>query len=370
MPIAEPTTALDLWPRVKALSAWPDTDEGAMADLAAAWTTSGDRFDHAGAHDVGPVGTSWQDQTGQSFVERVTKTLDEVATSAGMMDGLAARATGFAGVVIKVKNLINAMITLNLGPFAATMLLPGGIREMVQEVFVRQLAAFVNQAMAAGAAEIAALDKAGEAPVPDLPEEGDTPPPTDFLTDVGNFGADLLNSMASFGNAALQNPDLALSALGGAGLAALGGAGVVGGIGITGTGVGALPGIGLTALSAAGVATGVAISGTALAAIASNASGADRVTPVPRSAQSYTPPPKNIEAMPQLRPAKPKTPVQGGGGLRKRWVDDKGRIYEWDSQHAELEKYTKNGRHLGAVDPKTGLDIPGKGPDPTRKVTK
>ena len=47
---------------------------------------------------------------------------------------------------------------------------------------------------------------------------------------------------------------------------------------------------------------------------------------------------------------KPKTPKQGGGGLRERWVDEKGRtIYEWDSQHGELEAYlASDGSHLGA----------------------
>ena len=42
---------------------------------------------------------------------------------------------------------------------------------------------------------------------------------------------------------------------------------------------------------------------------------------------------------------------------RKRWVDSKGHIYEWDSLHGELEKYTKRGQHLGAYDPETGRQI-------------
>ncbi|NMD61880.1 hypothetical protein FEZ60_00975 [Rhodococcus sp. MS16] len=32
---------------------------------------------------------------------------------------------------------------------------------------------------------------------------------------------------------------------------------------------------------------------------------------------------------------------------RKRWKDDKGNIYEWDYQHGAVEKYNKNGTHLG-----------------------
>jgi len=42
--------------------------------------------------------------------------------------------------------------------------------------------------------------------------------------------------------------------------------------------------------------------------------------------------------------------VKNGGDLRKRWKDNDGNIYEWDSQHGELEKYDKHGKHLGSVD--------------------
>ncbi|MFJ7212872.1 colicin E3/pyocin S6 family cytotoxin [Amycolatopsis sp. NPDC098790] len=65
-----------------------------------------------------------------------------------------------------------------------------------------------------------------------------------------------------------------------------------------------------------------------------------------------------------MSPAKPKTSVQGGGGLRKRWKDSKGDIYEWDSPHGELETYDKRRRRLGPVDPATGDPIAGRGPVP------
>lgn len=80
----------------------------------------------------------------------------------------------------------------------------------------------------------------------------------------------------------------------------------------------------------------------------------------------YHPAPKteDIKGLGDLKKGTPKTPVQGGGGRRKRWIGDKGRkIYEWDSQHGELEGYrASDGEHLGAFDPKTGKQI--KGPDP------
>ncbi len=81
---------------------------------------------------------------------------------------------------------------------------------------------------------------------------------------------------------------------------------------------------------------------------------------------SYTPPPKVPSAFPKLKIAKRKTTVQGGGGLRKRWKDKDGNIYEWDSQHGTVEKFNKRGRHLGEFDSTTGDQL--KPADPTRRV--
>ena len=84
--------------------------------------------------------------------------------------------------------------------------------------------------------------------------------------------------------------------------------------------------------------------------------------------QKYYPNPKlgDITGISGLKPAKPKIPVQGGGKLRARWKDSDGKIYEWDSQHGELEKYDKRGKHLGAFDYKTGDKI--KPADPKRRI--
>jgi hypothetical protein len=79
---------------------------------------------------------------------------------------------------------------------------------------------------------------------------------------------------------------------------------------------------------------------------------------LPAAGHSYHPAPKTeeITAFPGLRKAKKKNPIVGGGGLRERWIDAKGKtIYEWDSMHGELEAYrASNGSHLGAFDPITG----------------
>ncbi|KJF22352.1 MULTISPECIES: colicin E3/pyocin S6 family cytotoxin [Rhodococcus] len=51
---------------------------------------------------------------------------------------------------------------------------------------------------------------------------------------------------------------------------------------------------------------------------------------------------------------------------RKRWKDDKGNIYEWDYQHGAVEKYNKNGTHLGEYDANTGTQT--KPADPSRRT--
>lgn len=86
----------------------------------------------------------------------------------------------------------------------------------------------------------------------------------------------------------------------------------------------------------------------------------------------YHPAPKtdDIKGLGELKKGPQKTPKQGGGGKRARWLGEKGRkIYEWDSQHGELEGYrASDGEHLGAFDPKTGKQV--KGPDPKRNIKK
>ena len=78
------------------------------------------------------------------------------------------------------------------------------------------------------------------------------------------------------------------------------------------------------------------------------------------------PAPSSLPGFPGAQRAKPKTPVQGGGGLRKRWRFPGGCILEWDSQHGEVEKYDKRGKHLGAFDPKTGKQL--KDPIKNRRI--
>lgn len=77
-------------------------------------------------------------------------------------------------------------------------------------------------------------------------------------------------------------------------------------------------------------------------------------------------PPKTLPGFPGAQKVAPKTPVQGGGGMRARWQDGEGNIYEWDYQHGTVEKYNKRGKHLGEFDANTGAQT--KPADKTRSV--
>ncbi|AZD46204.1 colicin E3/pyocin S6 family cytotoxin [Pseudomonas chlororaphis] len=80
----------------------------------------------------------------------------------------------------------------------------------------------------------------------------------------------------------------------------------------------------------------------------------------------YHPKPNSLPGFPDAKWAKAKTPIQGGGGIRPRWKDRDGTIYEWDFQHGAVEVYNKRGKHLGEYNHETGAQ--NKPADPTRKV--
>jgi Cytotoxic len=53
------------------------------------------------------------------------------------------------------------------------------------------------------------------------------------------------------------------------------------------------------------------------------------------------------------------------GGMRRRWKDPDGTIYEWDYENGRVEIYGRRGEpHRGEYDPVTGKQT--KPPDPTR----
>jgi hypothetical protein len=83
---------------------------------------------------------------------------------------------------------------------------------------------------------------------------------------------------------------------------------------------------------------------------------------------SYYDHPKTLPAFPDATRVKSKSSVQGGGRKRARWVDRKGRIYEWDYKSNAVEKYDKLGIHLGEFNHLTGEQT--KPAKPGRKTSR
>ncbi|MVV51978.1 toxin [Pseudomonas sp. PB120] len=64
--------------------------------------------------------------------------------------------------------------------------------------------------------------------------------------------------------------------------------------------------------------------------------------------------PQTLPGFPDAYPVKPKVSVQGGGKKRARWLDRRGRIYEWDSKSGAVELFDRFGVHLGEFNHLTG----------------
>lgn len=119
---------------------------------------------------------------------------------------------------------------------------------------------------------------------------GQAPQKSSWLDDVGDTlaqaGADVVNAMASAGNAMLNHPLDTLGAAGGIGLTVISSAGEgLGGL-LDATGVGAIGGVPLNIVSAAGIAAGASITGAAVMDMAAHAAGDDHVEPVKPNSSS------------------------------------------------------------------------------------
>lgn len=127
-----------------------------------------------------------------------------------------------------------------------------------------------------------------------------------FLHGAEHLGEDVVNGVASAGNAMVHDPGGVFALIGGIGLAGLSSGGEALGVGLDATGVGAIAGVPLNALSAAGIASGVSIAGAGTASIARNAAGQDRLTLMQSSGDS-----SSGAAGGAADPAAPSTPIPG-----------------------------------------------------------
>ncbi|MCO1575663.1 hypothetical protein M8C13_07810 [Crossiella sp. SN42] len=155
MPIPEPTSELGLWPKVKAISGWPEPDEERVKQLATGWRGGQTRFTQAGGHDLAPVRADWPDSAGTAFDTRAGKTLTSATEAGGRMGELVVRANNFATEVTGVKTGITDLIETNLGRYALVQTLPQPVRGLFEEFYASVLGGQARTLINAAAARTA-----------------------------------------------------------------------------------------------------------------------------------------------------------------------------------------------------------------------
>jgi hypothetical protein len=142
------------------------------------------------------------------------------------------------------------------------------------------------------------LDSAGNAAAAAVNRAASlAPPEPGFWSRVGSFfsgvghgaeavGDDLINGLASVGNAVIHHPGADATTLAGIGLATISAGGDAGGLVLDATGVGAIAGVPINVVSTAGVVAGVGISAAGLGTIVADAAGPDRVTMMNSSSET------------------------------------------------------------------------------------
>ncbi|MGW4941857.1 putative T7SS-secreted protein [Actinoplanes sp. NPDC004185] len=122
------------------------------------------------------------------------------------------------------------------------------------------------------------------------------PEKSGWLDDVGDFftdvGADVVNSLASVGNAMLHHPGEVAAAAAGIGLTMVSAGGDGLGLALDATGVGAVAGVPLNIVSTAGIVAGVGITTAAGASLLQHAAAEDAVSPMQGSAPARSAPRK------------------------------------------------------------------------------
>lgn len=73
---------------------------------------------------------------------------------------------------------------------------------------------------------------------------------------------------------------------------------------------------------------------------------------------AFIPAPERLKPFPNAERVKPR-------GRARRWSDDD-YLYEWDGLHGRIEKYDKEGHHLGEYDAETGRLT--KSAEPGRRI--
>lgn len=196
MPIAPPSSAHDLWPRVNALVEWPDTDEDRMRLLAAEWGEAAGHTEPLSRLDLGPIGAAWADPAGQAFHGRMSALGAAAGEVGARMRALQTLTAAFATDVTSAKQTIVDVINANIPLYAKAGQLDPAVAAATQDRFVTEIAAWLN-------AYLASLAGHGPPPPPFVPPEG----PAQEEENWGKWIGDLAGVVSAVaGTAALIPP--------------------------------------------------------------------------------------------------------------------------------------------------------------------
>lgn len=193
--LPEPTSAYGLWPKVKALSGWPQTDEGQADALAKAWTKAGTAFDRPAAFSTAPGDEAWPDSAGREFSSSTNTAVVKASVTKSDTAQLAAAAGSFAQLVTDLKLNITATIDANVAAYGALLALPAAVYAAAEPTFVNVLANHVNtlmttaagQAATYGAVKVAAAPTAPGGPTGALPPLPGLPPADSTPSEVNTW---------------------------------------------------------------------------------------------------------------------------------------------------------------------------------------
>ncbi|MEV6493687.1 hypothetical protein AB0M20_34465 [Actinoplanes sp. NPDC051633] len=210
----EPPADAGLWPAVRYVTGWPETDEDRLAALAQDWRSGGDRFMTAGLTDLSSLGGLWPDPAGEAAGARTQGTLATAVAAADGMTMLANRVDAFAAEVRSCKIDIGGIITGNLPRWIQAGQLPPGIRELDLGLIRDQVVADVDQRIAGCVQRITGL---GLLPA-DLPSpEGGPFPRGGTLTQLSGGGTPTMTETGPIGTTVGGGPLIGLPTLPGAG---------------------------------------------------------------------------------------------------------------------------------------------------------
>lgn len=155
MPIPEPSTEADLWPKVKAKSGWPDTDEDTVnSDLAGGWQAAAQSLATARADVAARAAEAhslWQDDAGAEFEAKAAELTAWMDKLSPKMTDFANDATDLATKTAQAKYNIRGLIEANVGKYKLLDLAPGPFDSMGKATFESILAEKVKVLIAEAA---------------------------------------------------------------------------------------------------------------------------------------------------------------------------------------------------------------------------